>query len=135
MKGKNDMTEEKAGKKLGWFSFHMPNNGQMAMLPVFGADEFDHRRVTFGEDPIGQVRTEGYEPGEIIAIVAPMSVCLPLLRAGYELVEFQNRPSAREKGLFLCVGAWVHTSERSEFFFCPLSADEQEAGRLDTWNK
>lgn len=77
---------------------------------------------------------------KIVAGVFPGWALLELLRAGWTVVEFQNEPSARARGTFVCLGAFVHTYApdqfgspdqlRSEFLPCPISAQEQEDGPL-----
>jgi len=115
---------------LLFISRHRPNNGQVAMLEVLGYEDFEQMDLLFGDNPIEQVQALGLRPGAELAIVAPTAICLALLRAGYRLIEFVNEPSSRQKGVFVCRGAWRHTLAKSEFLPCPLPPEEQEAGDL-----
>jgi len=116
--------------RLVFVTRHRPTNGQVAMLGPLGYEEFEQVDLLFGDDPVGQIRKLGLEPGAELAVVAPTAVCLALLRAGYRLVEFVNEPSSRQRGVFICKGAYRHTLAESEFVPCPLPAEEQEAGDL-----
>jgi len=116
--------------RLVFFSRHHPNNGQIAMLEVLGYEGFEQKDLLFGDGPVEQVKELGLEPGSGIAVVAPTAVCLALLRAGYRLIEFVNEPSSRQRGIFICKGAWRHTLAESQFIPCPLPPEEQEAGDL-----
>jgi len=117
-------------KKLVFLSRHRPNNGQVAMLGVLGYEDFELKDLLFGDNPVGQVKGLGLEPGSEFAVVAPTYVMLQFLRAGYRLIEFINEPSSRQKGVFICKGAWRHTLAESQFIPCPLPPEEQEAGDL-----
>ena len=63
----------------------------------------------------------------VVAGVFPGWALLELLRAGWMVVEFVNEPSARDRGTFVCRGAFVHTIEESEWIECPISVAEQGA--------
>jgi len=115
-------------KKLIWLSRHALTNGQIETLKQIAYTEIEQHNVTFNDDIINQIQSITDE--KTIAIVAPLSYSLKLLRAGYTLIEFQNIPSARSKGVFLCKGLFVHTLESSLFIKCPLSVEEQEKGSL-----
>ena len=114
--------------KLLWLSRHPLTNGQQAMLNTLGYEDVEQVNLLFGDNPIGQVK----ELGDVqeIALVAPTHISLALLRAGYRLIEFVNEPSSRQKGVFLCKGAWRHLLESSEWFPCPISPEEQEEGDI-----
>ena len=57
----------------------------------------------------------GLEPGDALALVAPLYVALDLLRCGYRVVEFVNDAVARRNGEFLCIGAYVHALDSSRY--------------------
>jgi len=115
-------------KKLIWLSRHPLTNGQIETLKQIQYTEIEQYNVTFNDDIINQIQSITSE--KIIAIVAPLSYNLKLLRAGYTIIDFQNIPSARQKGVFLCKGLFVHTLESSLFIKCPLTPEEQEEGDL-----
>lgn len=63
----------------------------------------------------------------VVAGVFPIWAALELMRQGWHIVEFVNEPSARERGAFVCRGAFIHSvNEGSEWLPCPISADDQE---------
>lgn len=64
---------------------------------------------------------------KMVAGVFPGWALLELLRAGWTVVEFQNEPSARARGVFVCRGAFVHTLDTTEYLPCPVPVDRQEA--------
>ena len=115
-------------KILIWLSRHALTNGQVKTLESLGIANIKQHNVTFYDDIINQIQSITSE--KTIAIVAPLSYSLKLLRAGYTLIEFQNVPSARNKGVFLCKGLFIHTLESSLFIKCPLSPEQQEEGDL-----
>lgn len=120
--------------KLTFITRHKPTDGQIATVKALGYDGIETKEIvflnSFVDSPVAQLCEIGIKPGDTVAVVAPLSVALTLLRAGYRLVEFQNEPSARQKGVFVCRGAWVHTLEKSQFISCPIPADAQEEGSL-----
>ena len=115
-------------KKLIWLSRHHLTNGQTETLKQIEYTQIEQHNVEFNDDIINQIQSITDE--KIIAIVAPLNYSLKLLRDGYTLIEFQNIPSARSKGVFLCKGLFVHTLESSLFIKCPLTSEEQEEGDL-----
>jgi hypothetical protein len=66
----------------------------------------------------------------VVAGVFPGWALLELVRAGWAVVELQNEPGARDRGAFVCRGAFVHTLAASDFLACPVSVAEQEDGPL-----
>lgn len=117
-------------KNLMWVSRHPLTNGQKALLPLLGYEGEERIEVVFGDNPIDDLRAERLSPGREVGLVAPTFVSLALLRAGYALIEFVNQPSSRQRGVFICKGAWRHTLAESQFFPCPLAIEEQEEGNL-----
>lgn len=109
---------------------HKPTNGQIAVARELGYEGITTMEVQFGDNPVGQLMGLGILPGTAIAVVAPLYVSLSLLRAGYTLIEFVNEPSARQKGVFVCKGAWVHTINESRFVHCPIPLELQEQSSL-----
>lgn len=120
--------------KITFISRHELTPAQEATLQAMGYTEWERREILF-EHPVQQMRQMGLREGEDVAIVAPLWVGVELLNAGYEIVEFRNQPSARAKGVFLCLGATRMRfaggafSRRilSKFYFCPIPWQEQEA--------
>jgi len=119
--------------KLLWISRHPMSNGQRALLPLLGYQEEEQVALTFRGDPVGQIE-KLRERGAEIAIVAPFHIASKLLNAGYGLIEFVNVPSARQKGIFVCQGAYrmhLGTIITMEYTHCPLSPEEQGEGDLE----
>jgi hypothetical protein len=116
--------------KMKWVSRHDLTNGQKSLLPLLGFNSVEKINVVFENDPVGELNNIGISPPTRIGVVAPLSVGLVLLRAGYEIIEFRNFPSARNKGVFLCEGAFIHTLDQSEWIGCPMSPEDQEEGDL-----
>jgi len=115
-------------KKLIWLSRHSLTNGQTETLKQIEYTKIEQHDMEFNDDIINQIQSITDE--KTIAIVAPLNYSLKLLRVGYTLIEFQNIPSARQKGIFLCKGLFVHTLDSSLFINCPLSIEEQDEGSL-----
>ena len=116
-------------KEFIWISRHDLTNGQAAMLPVLGFEGVIKISLLFGDDPVADLHKIGVSPCKI-GLVAPLSVGLDLLREGFEIVEFRNKPSARQKGVFLCEGAFVHTLRQSVWHKCPMPLEQQGTGDL-----
>lgn len=119
-------------KTLQWFSRHDLTNGQVATIKTMGYTDYEKHNMVFNDDIVEQV--QNITEDKTIALVAPVKYALFLLREGYNLIEFENIPSARTKGVFLCKGAWWHSLNQSEFFDCPIPFEEQETGDL-SYNK
>lgn len=129
------MMWEEAGaylKNIVWFSRHPLTNGQEKTLEVAGYICKEQHNIVFGNDIISQIQTITNQ--KTIALVAPLSYGLQLLRANYTIIEFVNIPSARQKGVFLCKGLNIHTLDSTEFIPCPLTPEQQEEGNLN-YNK
>lgn len=109
---------------------HKPTNGQLATAREIGFSSIVTKSIEFGDNPVEQLKEAGVYPGNIVAVVAPLYVSLILLRAGYILVDFVNETSARQKGVFVCKGAWVHSIDSSRFVPCPISLELQEQSPL-----
>lgn len=122
-------------KKLFWLSRHPLTNGQKAVINRFFGDvEVEQQNVIFNDQIVDQLNNliNPQKRGEmIVALVAPLKYGLTLLRAGYTIIEFENAPSARQKGVFICKGMNIHTLHESRFIPCPLSSEEQEEGNLN----
>jgi len=116
-------------KNLCWFSQHDLTNGQIETLKSVGINSHQKHNIIFNDDIVSQIET--ITPEHLIAIVVPLNYGLKLLRAGYTIIEFQNIPSARQRGKFLCKGMNVHTSYKSEFHPCPVPLEKQEEGFLN----
>lgn len=121
--------------KIFWFSRHELTNGQIVTLKEhlerynFGTVVIEQRNLIFDDDIVNQVKE--FTDQKIIALVAPLSYGLILLRAGYTIIEFVNIPSARQKGVFLCKGMNIHTLQTTEFIACPVPIEEQEESSLN----
>ncbi|WP_054697705.1 hypothetical protein [Syntrophomonas palmitatica] len=114
--------------KIYWFSRHDLTNGQVETLKTMGYNAHEKKDLVFNDQIIEQIR--GITPDKIVALVAPLKYGLILLREGYSIIEFENVPSARQEGTFLCRGAWMHTLQDSKFFPCPVPLEAQEQGDL-----
>jgi hypothetical protein len=66
----------------------------------------------------------------VVAGVFPGWALLELVRAGWAVVELVNEPGARQRGAFVCRGAFVHTLATSDFLPCPVPVADQEDGPL-----
>jgi len=115
--------------KIYWFSRHPLTNGQVATLQTAGYNEHEQHNLMFNDQIIEQIQQ--ITDNKIIALVAPLSYGLILLRAGYTIIEFVNIPSARQKGVFLCKGMNIHTLDKTRFIPCPLSEEDQDKGNLN----
>lgn len=117
---------------LLFISRHDPTDAQVKLAEILGYDNLKRVDLVFNNDPIGQLLELGINRvnSSHLAIVAPLNISLILLRAKYSLIEFQNCPSARGKGIFLCKGAWVHQMNKSVFIPCPIPLELQEEGIL-----
>lgn len=116
--------------KIFWFSRHQLTNGQLATLKeYFESVVIEQHNIVFDDDVVNQIKEVTDQ--KTIALVAPLSYGLILLRAGYTIIEFVNIPSARQKGVFLCKGMNIHTLQTTEFISCPLSPEEQEKSSLN----
>jgi hypothetical protein len=113
---------------ISWVSRHPLTNGQEAALEAAKLVVKETIALTFGDDPVGELR--GATNRATVALVAPMSIGLALLREGYTIVEFINSPSARQKGVFICKGLWVQTLKEGRWVPCPLTPEQQEKGDL-----
>jgi hypothetical protein len=141
-------------KVLPWISRHEMTNGQRAILPLLGLDKEERVEVEFGNCPRADLMRVGIYPSTTVAVVAPSYVIYSLLLDGYRVVEFINRPSARQRGVFLCSGAYLTYLEEvvlsqptlcptpdkayrpfRYFFPCPLGDKEQEEGDLSPIRK
>ena len=116
-------------KKLYFVSRHPLTNGQRATLEFLGF-EGEQINISFGDNPEEDIVEKVGQQSEF-AIVCPFSVGLDLLRKGYILYEFKNKPSARARGVFICEGVYKHSLLFSGFYPCPLTAEEQEEGSLN----
>jgi hypothetical protein len=103
----------------GVFTFvsrHKPNNGQLAMIynEELGQKYCDVKQVdvVFGKNPVENLK-ENEVSDRKIGIVAPTYVKAELLNRGYELVEFVNEPSRRQRGVFVCKGAYTMDIDRT----------------------
>lgn len=85
---------------------------------------------SWSSPPCSHDHDDGYDCTPAVAGVFPGWALLELLRVGWLVVEFQNEPSARQRGVFVCRGAFVHTLDSSEFLPCPVPVAEQEDGPL-----
>jgi hypothetical protein len=115
---------------LTFITKHKPTNGQVATARQMGFAGINVKTIEFGGNPVEQLVAVGIYPGSTIAVVAPLFVSLMLLRAGYTIVDFVNEPSARQRGVFVCRGAWVHTLQESAFVPCPIPLEAQEESAL-----
>jgi len=120
-----------------WFSRHALTKGQARLLKAeFGINREDiiHANITFpyNKNAADKLVEVGATINDLVCIVAPTYVMVDLLNAGYLLLEFVNEPSSRQRGKFLCRGAFEYVMEISEegilkwFIPCPLSLEEQE---------
>ena len=159
--------------KLNWVSRHPMNAGQKAIVSQMGYDGENQIKVIFGIDPIEDLQkalpcpkawgkencaTYSQDTGcsksprdcgvKTVAIVAPSYVIFKLLVEGYKIIEFVNVPSARERGVFICQGAYVTSltkiedgddspswtilgyTPQQDYVSCPLTEEEQEEGKL-----
>lgn len=122
-----------------WVSRHKLTDGQMwTLADMFrhrgftGVEVIHHQGVVFGDNPVDDLAHAGVPANGFLGIVAPLNICLAVLRTGRPLVEFVNVPSARQRGVFICQGAWFHTSlQESVWETCELSPEEQETGSLE----
>jgi hypothetical protein len=140
-------------KVLPWVSRHPMTNGQRAILPLLGFKKEKRIEVDFGNCPRADLARVGIQP-TTIGVVAPHHVIYSLLLDGFGVVEFINQPSARQRGVFLCSGAYLTfmeevflsqttlcpTSDRAYrpfryFYPCPLTEEEQEEGDLSPMRK
>jgi hypothetical protein len=140
-------------KVLPWISRHKMTNGQRAILPLLGFDKESRVEVEFGNDPSADLKRIGVQP-TTIGVVAPHHTIYALLVGGYRVVEFVNHPSARQRGVFLCHGAFLTYAEKvvlshpsldykpdilfrpfRHFYPCPLGDEEQEEGDLSPMRK
>lgn len=83
-------------------------------------------------DDNGNVVSSTHDTPRVVAGVFPVWAALELLRADWTVVEFVNDPSARNRGQFVCRGAFVHYRKglTSEFLPCPIPVQEQDDGPL-----
>lgn len=121
-------------KLLPWISRHPITNGQRALLNKLGYDGEERTEVLFGSHPVEDLEKAGLLPPQVIGVVAPAYVILQLVQVGFTVLEFVNAPSARQRGVFLCKGAWKYSLSRGELFMeyfpCPISLEKQEEGSL-----
>ena len=114
-----------------FISRHIPGPAQAATCVAALGEDLHHDpemgSVVFDrdQDPAAALRQAGVD-STTVAIVAPTWVNLELLRKGYTLLEFVNRPSARQRGVFVCEGAYVHSLSESRFVASPVPVEEQE---------
>lgn len=94
-----------------FISRHKVNNGQKALIYDEGFCDIFQKEIIFGNDPIGDLKNEGIH-SKSIGLVAPLTVHAKLLNEGYQIYEFVNVPSARQKGIYLCGG--VNIIKRNE---------------------
>nr|URC17499.1 MAG: hypothetical protein [Lokiarchaeota virus Skoll Meg22_1214] len=94
-------------KKLIFISRHDPNDGQVALVKSLGYSGIKKIPIVFTEDPVRDLQNAGVNEKKI-AIVAPSYISNQLLNAGFELIEFVNEPSKRERGVFVCRGAYIY---------------------------
>jgi len=110
------------------------NSGQRALLKRLGYDGEEKTEVLFGSNPVEDLGKAGLLPPQVIGVVAPAYVILQLVQAGFVILEFVNAPSARQRGVFLCKGAWKYSMYCGELFMeyfpCPISLERQEEGSL-----
>lgn len=127
-------------EQVQFISRHIPGPAQAATVQAAVGLELVHDpekgNVQFHRDvdPAESLRAAGIE-SKLVAIVAPTWVQLALLRQGYILLEFVNMPSARERGVFLCHGAFVHSLAESRFVDSPVPIEEQEESALHPADK
>lgn len=151
-------------KRLLWVSRHPMTNGQKSLLPILGYDEVAQLDICLGDFPLGQImnetirrgfRAEIPEDGDVewgeVAIVASTAHVADLLNGGWTVYEFENAPSARQRGVFICRGVWVlklgvlmecpcsgrafyptASPDREGLAVCPLCGDIQQVwGAVD----
>jgi len=116
-------------QKVNWFSQHDLTNGQIATLRCLGITSYEKHNIIFDNNIVEQIKEVTSD--EVIAIVAPISYALVLLRSGIKIIEFVNIPSARQRGKFLCKGLNIHTLKETYFVPCPVPIEEQEEGDLN----
>jgi len=118
-----------------WISRHPLTEGQARLIEQnYGVSREDivHANITFPYDGNTADLLDGIgaKATDVVCIVAPTYVMVDLLNVGYRLVEFVNEPSSRQKGKFLCRGAFIYAIVGEEisktFIPCPLSLEEQE---------
>jgi hypothetical protein len=80
--------------------------------------------------PCPRDHDDGCDCTPTVAGVFPGWALLELVRAGWAVVEFVNEPGARQRGAFVCRGAFVHTLRASDFVPCPVPVADQEDGPL-----
>lgn len=109
-------------KLLHFFCAHDATPVQIALAQSLGFYGIATHAVVFGEDPLSQITQ--FTKDTTVAIVAPTTTLLTLLRQGYSIIEFENMSSRRR--YFLCAGAWKHTLGESIFLPSPISLGEQQ---------
>lgn len=124
---------------IPFVSRHVPSAAQAATVQtrfgelihvtpiVFEAGRIAEQLLQASQEPFGG---QAHIAPAAFAVVAPAWAILEALREGLVIVEFENVPSARARGVFLCRGAWVHTLVSSEFIPCPIPETEQEESAL-----
>ena len=123
--------------RVFWISRHALTEGQTRLVEQnYGVSIEDVVRanITFpyNKNAVDDLEKIGVRKSDLICIVAPTYVMVDLLNAEYRLLEFVNEPSSRQRGKFLCRGAFEYMIEIPEkgivkrFIPCPLSLEEQE---------
>ena len=118
-----------------WVSRHPLTNGQIETIKYMGFKRkliIGNINIDFSLKPWKDLESFDIKPATypVIGVVAPTYVTLALLRKGFRIIEFVNKPSARQKGVFICEGAYFHGPSASKFFPCPIAPKEQEKGSL-----
>lgn len=129
--------------RIFWISRHALTEGQTKLIEKtyhIKREDIIHANITFpyNKNAVDEIKKLGARKSDLICIVAPTYVMVDLLNAEYRLLEFVNEPSSRQRGKFLCRGAFEYMVEIPEkgivkrFIPCPLSLEEQEEVDLMT---
>jgi len=129
-------------KDLLFISRHKPTLGQIKIAQALGYRGLEVKNIEFTTNPLKDLYKQGITvKGDAeIAVVAPTHINAILLNWGWTIIEFVNLPSSRERGKFLCRGAYyMKLAEKKDedepeieirFIPCPLSIEEQEEAPL-----
>jgi len=93
---------------MKFVSRHEPTMAQIKTMKSLGISCLEKVEISFGSDPIRDLLDAGITEKEL-AIVCPLHVFSKLLNAGYTLYEFENEPSKRARGVFVCKGVYKYT--------------------------